>query len=50
MRIFLTLFFSILLFAFQSCKEKDQQIDEWKLVWSDEFNDQQIDLSNWILP
>ena len=47
MRISLTLLFSILLFAFQSCKEKNQQIDEWKLVWSDEFNGQQIDLSNW---
>lgn len=47
MRISLTLLFSILLFAFQSCKEKDQQIDEWELVWSDEFNGQQVDLSNW---
>ena len=47
MRISLTLFLYILLFAFQSCKEKDQQIDGWKLVWSDEFNGQQIDLSSW---
>ena len=47
MRISLTLLLCILLFAFQSCKEKDQQIDGWKLVWSDEFNGQQIDLSSW---
>ena len=47
MRISLTLFFSILLFVFQSCKEKNQQADRWKLVWNDEFNGQKIDLSNW---
>ena len=47
MRISLTLFFSILLFVFQSCKEKNQQADRWKLVWSDEFNGQKIDLSSW---
>ena len=47
MRISLTLLFSILLFVFQSCKEKNQQTDRWKLVWSDEFNGQKIDLSNW---
>ena len=47
MRISLSLLSSILLFVFQSCKEKDQQIDGWKLVWSDEFNGQKIDLSSW---
>ena len=47
MRISLTLLFSILLFVFQSCKEKNQQTDRWELVWSDEFNGQKIDLSNW---
>ena len=45
MRISLTLL--LLLFAFQSCKGKNQKIDGWKLVWSDEFNGQQIDLSSW---
>ena len=25
--------------------KKNQQIDGWKLVWSDEFDGQQIDLS-----
>ena len=45
MRISLTLL--LLLFAFQSCKGKNQKIDGWELVWSDEFNGQQIDLSSW---
>ena len=47
MRIPLILLLPLLLFAFQSCKEKDQKIDRWTLAWSDEFTGQQINLSNW---
>ena len=47
MRIFLTLLLYLILFAIQSCKANDHQINGWKLIWSDEFNSSEIDLSSW---
>ena len=47
MRIPLSLILVLLFLILQSCKQKNHQINNWDLVWSDEFNDQEIDLSNW---
>ena len=47
MRIVLTLLLYLILFAIQSCKAKDHQINGWELVWSDEFKSSEIDLSSW---
>lgn len=30
-----------------SCKNQSKIVDGWELVWSDEFNNKNIDLSNW---
>ena len=47
MRLISNLLFITLLFFMYSCKGDNKNIDGWDLVWSDEFNNEIIDLSNW---
>ena len=47
MRIPLSLILVLLFLILQSCKQKNHQINNWDLVWNDEFNGQKIDPSDW---
>ena len=47
MRLLINLFVIALAFVMNSCKKEEKIIDGWELVWSDEFDGKNIDLSNW---
>ena len=47
MRIYFYLLLALLCIAFSSCKKEQHKIDGWNLVWNDEFNGKNIDLSSW---
>ena len=47
MRIHLYLVPITFFIIFLSCEQKDKQLRDWSLVWSDEFDSETIDLSNW---
>ena len=47
MRDTLGLLLVLLCFSIHSCNKKQHNINGWTMVWNDEFNDKQINLSNW---
>ena len=47
MRISFNLLLALLFITFSSCKKEQHKIDGWDLVWNDEFNGKNIDLSSW---
>ena len=47
MRISFNLLLALLCIAFNSCKKEQNKIEGWDLVWNDEFNSKNIDLSSW---
>ena len=47
MRIHLYLVPIMFSIIFLSCEQKDKQLRDWRLVWSDEFDSETIDLSSW---
>ena len=47
MRTPFNLFLALLCIAFSSCKKEQHKIDGWDLVWNDELNNKNIDLSSW---
>ena len=47
MRLLSTLSLITTILFLNSCKKGNINIDGWELVWSDEFNNENIDLSSW---